>query len=413
MPVDISGYFTFSYFGKPGRLDTPGDAAQSDDAPGAFSVVPYETFFSDGSLADDPFYRNYFRDKIVLIGDTTKVGNDHRLTPVGDMWGMEIHAHAMATVLRGLRGQAAFVREAPVALNVLAIAVAAALVCALAGFARINVAALASGALVVLYFFGNAWLYAATQLKLSLVAPSLSMVMAAAALLLQRGLTEEKEKNRARGLLHQHLSPQIADYVLDNPDMLHTRSVYATVLFSDIRGFTSMSEKLSPEQMLERLNEYFQAMTDQVFACEGAVDKYIGDAIMALFGVPVPQPDHAERAVASAIAMQERLLELQEKWRREGLPPIDIGIGINTGDMVMGYTGARNRLNLTVIGDAVNLASRVESLNKEMGTRILITRSTRDSVKRKLNVRGPFSVMVKGKEEAVEVFEVLGWLEEK
>ena len=406
MPVDAHGYFTFSYFGKPANLNSPDKEAQ-----GAFTVVPYEMFFSGPPMAEDPFYKNYFRDKIVLIGDTTKVGNDHRLTAVGDMWGMEIHAHAMATILRGLRGQASFVREAPAWLNLLSIAVMTALICALAGFARINIAALASCVLVALYFFGNAWLYAAIQMKISLVAPSLAMIFAAATLLLERGLTEEKEKNRARGLLGRYVSPQIATYILNNPDkvVLGGERVHATVLFSDIRGFTSMSEKLPPEQVVARLNEYLQAMTDQVFLFDGAVDKYIGDAIMALFGVPLPHPDHAHRAVASAIAMQERLFELQAKWLKEGLPAIDIGIGIHTGDMVVGNIGARDRLDFTIIGDSVNLASRVESLNKEMKTRILITRATLESVADELEVRGPFSVTVKGKEEGVEVFEVIGW----
>jgi adenylate cyclase len=170
-----------------------------------------------------------------------------------------------------------------------------------------------------------------------------------------------------------------------------------------------MSEKLTPQQVVERLNEYLQAMTDVVFERDGAVDKYVGDCIMALFGIPVPHPDHARRAVATAIDMQAALLKLQAKWRAEGLPLIEIGVGVNTGEMVVGNIGAQQRLDFTVIGDAVNLASRVESLNKEMHTRILITESTYQFVKDEVEARGPLTAHVKGKEEEIVVYEVFGW----
>lgn len=406
IPIDEAGYFKFSYFGKPLPLENPDDVPE-----GSFLVRPYELFFSGMPVSEHPVDRKHFLNKIVLIGDTTKVGNDHRLTPLGDMWGIEIHAHAIASLLRGLQGQAAFVRQAPLAAHVALIAVLTALACLVAGFARIGWAALFSCTLLAFYFFINAWVLTAWHWDFRLVSPMLAVVLASAILLLERGLTEEKEKNRARGLLGRYVSPQIAAYILANPEkcVLGGERVEATVLFSDIRGFTAMSEKLAPEEVVGRLNEYLQVMTDQVFDNEGAVDKYVGDAIMALFGVPIPHPDHARRAVATAIAMQERLLELQAKWKSEGLAAIDIGVGINTGEMVVGNIGARDRLDFTVIGDSVNLASRVESLNKEVGSRILITRAVYDRIGAELETRGPILAAVKGKEESVEVFEVYGW----
>jgi adenylate cyclase len=170
-----------------------------------------------------------------------------------------------------------------------------------------------------------------------------------------------------------------------------------------------MAEKWTPEEVVARLNEYFQAMTDIVFQYDSAVDKYMGDALMALFGIPVPHPDHPRRAVAAAIDMQTALRELQAQWQAQGLPLIDIGIGINTGEMVVGNIGSKERQDFTVIGDAVNLASRVESLNKELHTRILITAATYEFIQDEVEVRGPLIMHVRGREEEVIVYEVLGW----
>jgi adenylate cyclase len=181
------------------------------------------------------------------------------------------------------------------------------------------------------------------------------------------------------------------------------------VLFSDIRGFTRLSEHLTPREVVDRLNEYLQAMTDAVFRHDGAVDKYMGDCIMALFGVPAPCTDHAQRAVAAALDMQAALLEMQAKWRAEGLPLIDVGIGVSTGQMVAGNVGSEQRLDFTVIGDVVNLAQRLESLNKELGTRILISEFTFEQVRNDVRTRGPLTVAIRGRGNGVVAYELLGW----
>ena len=180
-------------------------------------------------------------------------------------------------------------------------------------------------------------------------------------------------------------------------------------MFSDIRGFTALSEKLAPEPLVALLNEYLQAMTDIIFKHEGTVDKYVGDCIMAVFGAPKPHPDHARRAVAAALEMQSALLHLHEKRVAEGLPPLDMGVGINTGGMVVGNIGSQDRLDFTVIGDAVNLAARVEGLNAEMNSCILITQSTYELVQDDVEVWGPLTARVKGKAEEVIVYGVFGW----
>jgi adenylate cyclase len=391
IPTDKDGFFSIRYLGEAGDV---------------FPPVPYEVVAA--GAVDDPFYRDnrFFADKIVLIGDETTVGNDHRATPAGNMWGTELHAHAIATLL-----QRGFIREAPLRVNLFVLAVLTALVCLLGAVLRLRWAAVLSVLLLAGYFLANMWVFADHDTWVHLVAPSAGMMLGMAGMLLQRGLFEEAEKNRARGMLRRYLSPQTAEYVLANPQacVLGGRRAAATVLFSDIRGFTTLSETLSPEDVVACLNEYLAAMTDVVFAHEGAVDKYVGDCIMALFGVPVPCPDHAARAVATAIDMQAALLALQSQWRLRGAPVMDIGIGIHTGEMVVGNIGSRQRLDFTVIGDAVNLASRVEGLNKEFGTRMLITETTHEQVAGQVEVRGPLTARVAGREQPVVVYEVIGW----
>jgi adenylate cyclase len=367
-----------------------------------FPTIPYEQ-------VDEPFYasNHFFADKIVLIGNVSTVAGDYHSTPAGDMWGTELHAHAIATLLSGR-----FIRQLPPRANLCVLGLLTALVCLPALVWRLRWAGLAGVLLVAGCSCANFWLFARYDLRMHLVAPTVGMVLGLSGVLLQRGLIEEGEKRRVRGMLRRYLSPQTAEYVLANPDacVLGGKRVEATVLFSDIRGFTTLSESLSPEAVVACLNEYLGAMTDVVFRHEGTVDKYGGDCIMALFGVPVPCPDHAARAVATAIDMQTALLGLQSQWRQRGAPVLDIGIGVHTGDMVVGNIGSRQRVDFTVIGDAVNLASRVESLNKDLGTRILITEATHERVKGEVEVRGPLTARVPGREQDVVVYEVVGWM---
>jgi adenylate cyclase len=193
-----------------------------------------------------------------------------------------------------------------------------------------------------------------------------------------------------------------------------------TVLFSDIRGFTTLSEGMQPEELVKLMNEYFTVMTDIVFAHRGSLDKYIGDAIMAVYGAPVVESDHPALACRSALDMMRALDELQKKWQSAGLPKIGIGVGINTGQVVVGNMGSKTRFNYTVVGDHVNLSSRIEGLNKNYGTSILISEYTYERVKDEFReVREVDSVKVRGREQPVRLYELYlpgkyaaDWLEE-
>ncbi|MES2614143.1 MAG: adenylate/guanylate cyclase domain-containing protein [Bdellovibrionota bacterium] len=223
--------------------------------------------------------------------------------------------------------------------------------------------------------------------------------------------TEEREKRKVKGAFQHYLNPSVINKMIENPSLLKLggEKKYLTVFFSDVRGFTTISEQLSPEKLTALLNEYFTPMTKIVFDSSGLLDKYIGDAMMAVWGAPVYFEDHADRAIQSSLQMLDKLAILQKKWESEGLPFLDVGIGLNTGDMVVGNMGSEQRFDYTVLGDSVNLGSRIESINKNYGTRLLCSEFTKNALKnpelfllRELDI-----IRVKGKTEPVKIFEVM------
>jgi len=208
-------------------------------------------------------------------------------------------------------------------------------------------------------------------------------------------------------MFQRYVSSQVVDELIKNPDMLKLggQRKYLSVFFSDIRGFTSMSEKMEPEEVVQLLNEYLTEMTKIIFQFQGTLDKFIGDAVMAFWGAPKYFPNHAELAVRAAVEMQKKVTELCEKWAIEGRKKIGIGMGVNTGDVVIGNMGSQNFADYTVIGDNVNLAARLEE-NAKAG-QILISQSTYDEIKDIVKVTKLEPLRVKGKEKAVQVYEVL------
>lgn len=223
-------------------------------------------------------------------------------------------------------------------------------------------------------------------------------------------LTEMKKREFLQDTLTRYVTKQVVDLILEHPEkiVLDGEEREATILFSDIRGFTTISERLSPPQLVLMLREYFTLMVGAVFDFQGTVDKFIGDALMAIFGAPTPQPNHAELAIRTALQMQALLQTFNARRLQQGSIPIRIGVGINTGNVVVGNIGSEQRLEYTAIGDAVNLASRLEGINKEYGTQIIISEFTYHQIQDRFVARELDEVRVKGKHEPVKIYEVLG-----
>jgi adenylate cyclase len=189
---------------------------------------------------------------------------------------------------------------------------------------------------------------------------------------------EAREKRWLRQAFGRYVSPSVVETIITHPQRLELggEEIEATVLFADLEGFTLLSETMPPQSLIKLLNDYFTPMTQVIMAYQGTLDKYIGDALMALWGAPVPLADHALRACRAAIDMEQTMTELQAAWQAQGLPNLMARIGLHTGPVVAGNVGSRDRFNYTVLGDTVNLASRLEGVNKAYGTRILLSEET-------------------------------------
>jgi adenylate cyclase len=230
---------------------------------------------------------------------------------------------------------------------------------------------------------------------------------------------EEKKAKEIRSMFSSYVSPKIVEELISNPEKakLGGERKDVTVLFSDVIGFTTLSEKKSPEEVVELLNEYFNEMTNIIFKWDGTLDKFVGDEIMAFWGAPLDQPNHAELGVRCALDMSDRLSEMQKRWVQEGKEILDCGIGINTGEVIIGNIGAAGKkMDYTVIGDHVNLAARVEKLTREYKARIIVTEFTLNHLKPSIEkgsighceIEERDTVKVKGKEKEVKIFELKG-----
>jgi len=357
-------------------------------------------------LAPD-FDVSLFHDKMIVFGVTATAVGDIRVTPFDDIFpGVEVHANVIDNVLRG-----DFLRRPRfiVVLEIAVLFIFAIFLGVLLGRVRGIWAAIIAVGLLGLYVAGSQQLFVSLGLELTIVYPLLTIVAIYSAIALLHFVTEERERKKMRRALELYLSPSMARLVSDHPELLKLggEKQELTVFFSDIRGFTTISEQLDPTELVELLNEYLEEMTEIVFAHEGMLDKYIGDAVMAVWGAPLEQPDHASRACQAALQMVERLEELNTRWQERGWPRLDIGIGLNTGPMVFGNMGSSKHLSLTVMGDNVNLASRLEGLNKMLGTHAIVSEATARAAGEAIRTREIDRVRVKGKSEPVGVFELL------
>jgi adenylate cyclase len=373
---------------------------------------PERTFpyYSISDIIDGRLAKGTFRDKIVLVGATAVAVYDVRNTPFSTRSsypGMEVHASVIDNILKqNFLSKPEWTKIFDL-LAIIAMGVLLAVV-----LPRVNAVkgiVFAAG-LFVLHIFICRWLFVGPGVVLNIVYPLLTLLVTYTSLTVYHYVTEERERKKIKGAFSYYVSTSVVNEMLKHPDRLKLGGDKRdlSVLFSDIRGFTTISEKLSPEELVHLLNEYLTVMTDVVFKYDGTLDKYMGDAVMAIYGAPLDQHDHPSRACHSALDMMKALKKLNEKWIVEGKSPMDIGIGINTGMMMVGNMGSDQRFDYTVMGDEVNLGSRLEGANKNYRTNILLSEFTYDRVKDEFVCMEVDSVRVKGKTHPVRIYQLHG-----
>lgn len=378
--------------------------------PGPKQTYPHRSL---AAVEAGRFPPHLFENKIVLIGATALGIGDLRTTPVStaaDFPGVEIHAAVLGNLLEhnflrhgfqvemadlgvllffGLGMGALFSRLTPLRSTL-------AFLCVAAGF---------TAAVLAAFIAASVWL--------AFVLPLATLAINFGAVTSYRVVFEDRERRRVRRSFGQYVAPDVVEQIERDPERFlaaggETREL--TIFFSDIRGFTGLSEGLSPEALVTALNEYFERMTAALFHRQGTLDKYIGDAIMAFWGAPSQQPDHAAKACAAALEMRAALAELNHTFRQRGLAELGVGIGLNTGPAVVGNMGSTVRFNYTVMGDAVNLASRLEGMTKQYGVAILASEGTRRAVGDRFVFRELDVIRVKGKSQPVRIFELLDFV---
>ncbi len=382
-----------------------------------FALVPYKgpagsfPYLSASDVLNGSVDETILEGAIILVG-TSAVGiADLVATPLDNIYpGVEVHANIIRSILDNDFPYQPSWADGANLIATLSIGLALALL-----FPHltpltllISAAAMASGLI-----YSNVWLWQEKGLALALAWP-LILILALAAVNITYGfLSENRKRSQLKNMFGQYVPPELVDAMSQTSENFgfEGESREMTVLFADIRGFTALSEKLSPSELRALLNRYFTHMTEIIFEHHGTIDKYVGDMVMAFWGAPLKNPDHAKHAIKAAMQMLQKTAELKPILMAEGYPEIDIGIGLNTGLMNVGDMGSSYRRAYTVLGDNVNLGSRIEGLTKFYGTGLIVSETTMtgqdEFIFRRLDL-----VKVKGKTEAVNVFEPLCLKEE-
>jgi len=399
IPINERAQMLVNFMGY--RSSATSDGAQT------FPVRSFAAYANRNPGPDPDSWRKTLavKDKILMVGAfAAGVAEDEKPTPLGIMYGIEMHANVLNTILMDN-----FIHQAPAWVDlvilgglVLVIALISSRLPAIAGFFITLIAA-------VVYFFvvNNAFDSHAYLINYS--TPALASVFTFILVVVYRVFTEERDKRQIRETFGKYLSPKVVEELATNPPELGGVDKELTVFFSDIRGFTTLSENMTPQELVNHLNVYLTAMTDLTIDYRGTLDKYIGDAVMCFWGAPLPLQNHAELACKCALKQMQVLEDLNKGWPEA--KHIKIGIGINSGIMTVGNMGSKQRMNYTLMGDNVNLCSRLEATNKEYGTGIIISEFTYAQVKDKFIVRELDNIRVKGKNKPVLIYELVDCLE--
>ena len=376
-------------------------------------LIPYRGFggpnggsfkyFSAADVLSKTLPEGFLKDKIVLMGTTAPGLQDNRTSPVGDGFpGVEAHANVISGLLDGRQ---LYKPDYAVGYDVLLLVLVGLTLAFALPLLTAAHAMILSGCVLLLLLGLNSWLYLSAGLVFPLAA-ALCMTAAAFALNMSYGyFVESRSKRELANLFGTYVPPELVDEMVKDPDSYSMKAANRemTVMFCDMRGFTKMSEQMEPTQLQALLTGVFSRLTTLIRANRGTIDKYMGDCVMAFWGAPVETSEHAQLAVTAAMQMSEAIREINEDHRKQGIPEIGIGIGLNTGTMCVGDMGSNIRRSYTVIGDAVNLGSRLEGLSKNYGVDIVVSETTR-----KMAVGFAWQeldkVRVKGKDQAVSIF---------
>lgn len=385
IPTDESGHMLINYLGPP-------------------QVFPH---VSISDVLSEKVPRKTFQNKIVLIGATAMGTHDLRTTPINPLYpGVAINA----TVIDNILTQRFIAKPNwSKVYDLLAVIVLGSLM----GFVLPRLRAVQGFVFLLLLLalqVSLTWLlFVHYRFWINLVYPLLTLLMTYTSLTVFRYFTEEHERRKIKTTFKQYVSPVIIEEMLKSPDRLKLggEEKVLTVLFSDLENFTSYSELYPPSEMVDILGEYYEKMTEQVFAHQGTLTDYIADELIAVFGAPIPQADHARQACSAALAMRDRLRSLCAQWAHSGRPQLKARTGINSGLMLVGNLGSRYRFAYGALGDQVNLGSRIEGLNKMYRTEILIGENTAELLGGAFALREIDRVRVMGKSKPVRIFELL------
>lgn len=415
-----TGYLmNINYFGGPGTFPRYSYETVIDDS--EIILASEDSSFQMNTFSDPDFglkYTDSFKDKIVLVGATMPELHDLHSTPLaeqGSMPGVEMHANAIQTILSSKH-----IRHISPWQNILIllglITLTVLMTRRFAGIGGFSFYLAISVGVIGLTIFE----FLQFNFVMDLVAMLMALTVGYITTQSYEYVVEQREKRRIRGLFSSYVSPDVVEEMVEEgkePE-LGGDEVYITAFFSDIQSFSAFSEQLPANILVDLINEYLSAMTDILTAHGGTLDKYIGDAIVAFFGAPVPQEDHAYKACVVSQLMQQRLSELRDKWRSEGERWPEIvhnmrnRIGINTGNMVTGNMGSQSRFNYTMMGDNVNLAARCESGAKQFGVYTMVTKNTKKEAEEygdRCVFRFLDRIVVKGRTQPVEVYEIMGF----
>ncbi len=360
-------------------------------------------------ILHDNVSEDLLKDKIVLVGATAVGIYDLRVTPFGTVFpGLEIHANIIDSIL-----QKDFLYKPAWAaiFDVIAIIAGGLLLGIVLPKTEVIVGGLTALFILLVYIGLCYYLFSLQGMILNMVYPVCTFMLVYIAVTAYRYLVETRQKKFIKDAFSTYLAPSVVSQLIQSPEklILGGEKRVITAFFSDVQGFTSISEGLSPHELVELLNEFLTEMTDIILDHEGTVDKFEGDAIIALFGAPNPVENQAEVACRACVEMQNRLVKLRAKWKAENRPQLKMRIGLCTGPAVVGNMGSKNRMDYTMMGDTVNTAARLEGVNKVYGIYTLISESTRRTVGEDIMTREIDKIHVVGKKEPITIYEVLDY----